>query len=101
MPLLPRTRCSACHTLGPQDGELGGLRSVGPDLLGVTRQRDRQWLARWLKEPDRMLAEQDPLATSLFQQYNKVAMPNLQLGEQDIQALMQYMDDETLRQVKR
>ncbi|WP_317890011.1 c-type cytochrome [Pseudomonas sp. JM0905a] len=101
MPLLPRTRCSACHTLGPQDGELGNLRSVGPDLLGVTRQRDHQWLARWLKEPDRMLAEQDPLATNLFQQYNKVAMPNLQLGEQDIQALMHYMDDETLRQVKR
>ncbi|MDH4870262.1 SCO family protein [Pseudomonas sp. BN515] len=96
-----RTRCSACHTLGPQDGELGDLRSVGPDLLGVTRQRDRQWLARWLKEPDRMLAEQDPLATSLFRQFNQVAMPNLQLGEQDIQALMQYMDDETLRQAKR
>ncbi|MDH4568939.1 c-type cytochrome [Pseudomonas sp. BN414] len=95
---LFRTRCSACHTLGPQDGELGALRGVGPDLLGVTHQRDPKWLTRWLKEPDRMLAEKDPLAVDLFRQYNQVAMPNLQLGEQDIQALMQYMDDETLRQ---
>ncbi|MCO6057676.1 SCO family protein [Pseudomonas sp. MOB-449] len=96
-----RTRCSACHTLGPQDGELGSLRGVGPDLLGVTRQRDWQWLARWLKEPDRMLAEKDPLATELFRQYNQVAMPNLQLSETDIQALLRYLDDETLRQAQR
>jgi protein SCO1/2 len=74
------------------------LRSVGPDLLGVTHQRDAQWLARWLKEPDRMLAEKDPLAVELFRQYNQVAMPNLQLGEQDIQALFQYIGDEEQRQ---
>ncbi|BAN47134.1 SCO family protein [Metapseudomonas resinovorans] len=98
---LFRTRCSACHTLGPQDGELGALRSVGPDLLGVTHQRDRAWLIRWLKEPDRMLAENDPLASELFRQFNQVAMPNLQLGEMDIQALLQYLDDETRRQAQR
>ncbi|MDT4884574.1 hypothetical protein FQZ97_1207290 [compost metagenome] len=98
---LFRIRCSACHTLGPQDGELGALRSVGPDLLGVTHQRDRAWLICWLKEPDRMLAEKDPLASELFRQYNQVAMPNLQLGDLDIQALLQYMDDETLRQAQR
>ncbi|MFZ6048984.1 SCO family protein [Pseudomonas sp. CR3202] len=96
-----RTRCSACHTLGPQDGGLGGLRGVGPDLLGVTRLRDRRWLERWLREPDRMLAEQDPLATELYRQYNQLPMPNLRLTDVDIQALIRYMDDEALRQAQR
>lgn len=34
-----QTRCSSCHTLG--DTEHAGMRSIGPDLLGVTRQRAR------------------------------------------------------------
>ncbi|WP_044875191.1 SCO family protein [Pseudomonas sp. LFM046] len=96
-----RTRCSACHTLGPQDGELGGLRGIGPDLLGVTRLRDPQWLTRWLKEPDVMLAEKDPLAIELYRQYNQVPMPNLRLTDVDIQALIRYLDEETLRQAQR
>lgn len=94
---LFRTRCSACHTLGAARGELSALRSIGPDLLGVTRLRDPAWLARWIKEPDRMLAENDPLASQLFQQYGKVAMPNLRLGDADVAALMDYLEAESQR----
>ena len=52
-----RTRCSSCHTLG--NTEPGMQQGIGPDLLGVTRQRDASWLSRWLKEPDQMLAQKD------------------------------------------
>ncbi|MDT4868393.1 hypothetical protein FQZ97_1033540 [compost metagenome] len=92
-----RTRCSACHTLGAQAGELSALRSIGPDLLGVTRQRDHVWLARWIKEPDRVLAEGDPLAARLFEQYNQVPMPNLRLADPDVNALLGYLEAETDR----
>jgi len=86
--VLFRTRCSSCHQFG-KDG-------VGPDLLAVTRNRDRVWLARWLKEPDKMLAEKDPLAMSLFSQY-KIAMPNMRLTERDIEDIIGYMAAETER----
>src|SRR5262249_45688413 len=46
---LFRTRCLGCHTIGKGD-------VVGPDLAGVMTRRDRAWLARYLTEPDRMLA---------------------------------------------
>lgn len=92
---LFRTRCSSCHTLG--DAEPGATRALGPDLLGVTRQRDEAWLKRWLMEPDRMLAEKDPLAMLLYQQYNQLAMPNMRLGELEVSALLSYLDEETQR----
>ena len=70
---------------------------MGPDLLGVTKRRDRAWLARLLKEPDKMLAERDPIVMELYAKYNNVPMPNLRLSEVEVQALIDYMHDESLR----
>lgn len=95
---LFRTRCAACHSVGPQDGQGIGMRAVGPDLLGVTQRRDRAWLSRWIREPDRMLAEREALAVSLFEQYNRVAMPNLRLNQQDTDNLLEFLEKETQRQ---
>lgn len=82
---LFQTRCAACHTLGHGDG-------VGPDLQGVTTRRDRAWLTRFIATPDRLLAERDPLALALFAQYQEVRMPNLRLGNEDVAALLQYLE---------
>ncbi|MBH3409398.1 SCO family protein [Pseudomonas putida] len=89
-----RTRCSSCHTVGNTDP---GQPGIGPDLLGVTQQRDPSWLIRWLKEPDQMLAEKEPLATLLYEQYNRLAMPNMRLGDTEITALITYLQEETAR----
>jgi len=83
---LYRSRCDACHSLGTEDG-------LGPGLAGVTGKRDRVWLARWLKAPDQMLAEKDPIATQLFERYNRLPMPNLRLSDGDVDALITYMAD--------
>ncbi|MCK1793602.1 SCO family protein [Pseudomonas violetae] len=95
---LFRTRCASCHSLGPQDGQGIGMRSIGPDLIGVTRQRDPAWLSRWIREPDRMLAEQDPIATALFERFEKIPMPNLRLDENSVQAIIDFLGEETERQ---
>ena len=82
------TRCAVCHTIGKG-------KSAGPDLLGVAGNRDLKWLIRWLMEPDVMLKEKDPLATALFEQYNKMPMPNLKLSEQDAIDLIYFMQVES------
>jgi nitrous oxide reductase accessory protein NosL len=74
-----------------------GQRPIGPDLLNVTRNRNPVWLKRWLAEPDKMLAEKDPLAMGLLAQYNNVAMPNMRLNGKDIQALVDYIGEESAR----
>ncbi len=96
-----RTRCSACHTIGVEEGAKAGQRPIGPDLLGVTWKRDRAWLTRWMKEPNRMLEEKDPLAMSMYVEFNKVAMPNMGLTDADIQELFAYIEEESRRVAKK
>jgi protein SCO1/2 len=88
---LFNTRCSSCHSLGGGDG-------VGPDLLGVTKKRDPKWLARWLKDPDKLLAEKDPVAMQLLAEYEELEMPNLGLGDVDVDALIEYLSVDGNRQ---
>lgn len=94
---LFRGRCSACHTIGGGDVLEANQRLVGPDLLGVTQKRERAWLARWLAEPDKMLAAKDPIAMELYAKYNNMPMPNLRLNEREVTALIDYMDTESHR----
>jgi len=87
---LFRTRCAVCHTVGGGD-------DLGPDLLGVTERRDPAWLARWVKEPDKMLAEKDPIAMELLAQYKNLPMPTLGLNDQEVGMVLDYLKAESLR----
>jgi len=80
-----QAQCAACHTIG-------GGPLVGPDLLGVTEIREMDWLTRWLLEPDKMLAEGDPIATEMLAEFNNIAMPNLGLSETDAAAIIAFLD---------
>ncbi len=95
---LFRNRCAVCHTIG--GGEIVrklGKRNFGPDLAGVTEMRDRGWLTRFIAEPDKMLAEKDPLTLELLAQYDNVLMPNLSLNAAEIQALLTHIEEESNR----
>ncbi|MEY8689999.1 MAG: SCO family protein [Leptothrix sp. (in: b-proteobacteria)] len=92
---LFRTRCASCHSVNAGDKSVIGIPKVGPDLQGVVQRRQRAWLVRWLKEPDRMLAEKDPIAMQMFKQYEEIAMPNLRLDAKQIDQLIAFVDEES------
>ena len=81
--------CTGCHTVG------GGKRS-GPDLAGVLERRDLGWLRRWLKNPTEML-ESDSLAQAMLAEFNNTKMPNMRLKDEDIEALLHFIGQETER----
>jgi len=85
---LFQAKCAACHTIG-------GGTLVGPDLQGITARRSRDWLVRWIKEPDKMLAEGDALATQLLQEFNNIPMPNLALTDAQVAAVLTYLESQT------
>jgi copper(I)-binding protein/cytochrome oxidase Cu insertion factor (SCO1/SenC/PrrC family)/cytochrome c2 len=88
-----RTRCASCHSVTGK--ELAG--ALGPDLIGVSQRREKRWLYDWLKAPDQMLNKKDPIAMAMYEQYNKLAMPNMRLNKEEADALLAYIDDETQR----
>jgi mono/diheme cytochrome c family protein len=81
-------KCASCHTVG-------GGQLVGPDLQGVTALRDRDWLIRWISDPNKMLAEGDPIATQMLQEYNNIPMPNMGLSETDVLAVLAYLGSQS------
>lgn len=83
--MLFQSRCAACHSIGGGD-------SIGPDLQGVVQRRDPAWLARFIREPDKVLAEGDPTALELFRKHKQVRMPNLRLGDEEVADLIAYLD---------
>jgi copper(I)-binding protein/cytochrome oxidase Cu insertion factor (SCO1/SenC/PrrC family) len=93
---LFRTRCVTCHTIG--NGEnVAAPELVGPDLLDVTKRREREWLSRWIARPDKMLEEGDPLALGLFAKYNEVPMPNMRMSRVDVEDVLDYISSESRR----
>jgi protein SCO1/2 len=82
------TKCVACHTIG------GGDR-IGPDLAGVTASRERRWLTRYIAAPDRM--REDPIAKALFERFNRIRMPNLNLSEDEAGEILAYVDAQAAR----
>jgi cytochrome oxidase Cu insertion factor (SCO1/SenC/PrrC family) len=86
-----RTRCASCHTVAGNEPE----GALGPDLLGITQRREMTWLLNFLRAPDQMLENKDPIAMALYTKYNNLAMPNARLNKQEAQALIDYFNEET------
>jgi copper(I)-binding protein/cytochrome oxidase Cu insertion factor (SCO1/SenC/PrrC family) len=90
---LFRTRCTSCHSIKGKDP----VGALGPDLLAVTKRRDKQWLFDWLKAPDQMLKKKDPIAMKLYKRYDNLAMPNQRLSQEEATDLLTYIESETNR----
>ena len=91
-----RNMCTSCHVISGGIAKIPNAPQIGPDLFGVGKVRDPQWLTRWLKEPDVMLAEKDPIAVALIEKY-QVVMPNFSLSEVDVKNIIQFIENETYR----
>jgi protein SCO1/2 len=54
--------------------------------------RDRQWLARYIARPGEMVESGDPVATALVSKYRELRMPNLELGEQQVDEVIAFLE---------
>lgn len=77
--------CAACHSIGHDD------KKIGPDLLGVANARNRDWLVRIIQTPEELLRAKDPLATALLEKYNHIIMPDLSLGDEQVEYLIRFL----------
>lgn len=63
-----KQNCASCHTIG-------GGRLVGPDLKDVTKRQQREWLVRFIRDPQAVIGSGDAYAVKLLAEHRNVAMP--------------------------
>lgn len=76
-------KCASCHTIG-------GGKTVGPDLKGVTSQRPHDWLVNFIVAPDKVIASNDPTAAQLVKEYG-IPMPNVGVSQADAEDILAYI----------
>ena len=81
--LFASKNCAECHTIGE------GVE-IGPDLKGVDKIRDIEWLRKMIGEPEKM-EQTDPLAQKLYQEYEELGMPTEALTEEEVEAIIEYI----------
>lgn len=77
-------QCSTCHTIG--GGEL-----TGPDLEGVVAERGRDWVLRFILDPQQVVDSGDPVAKELVDRFDLV-MPALGLDEEQVASLVAFLE---------
>ncbi len=86
-----QTTCFACHTIG-------GGRLVGPDLAGVHDKRSQEWLERFVASSQSMINDGDAEAAALFEEFNRVPMPDSFISEEQIRQVLNYIKSKSSSQ---
>ena len=86
-----QTTCFACHTIG-------GGRLVGPDLAGVHDKRSQEWLERFVASSQSMIKDGDAEAAALFEEFNRVPMPDSFISEEQIRQVLSYIKSQSSSQ---
>lgn len=79
-------RCAACHSIGA--GKL-----VGPDLAGVNDKRPEDWLLKFIKSSQTLVNSGDKTAMALFEEFNKMPMPDQALSNAQIKSVLAHIKE--------
>ncbi|MBL7735369.1 MAG: PQQ-dependent sugar dehydrogenase [Chitinophagaceae bacterium] len=83
---LFRGNCSPCHNF-IQDG-------IGPRLSGVTAVNSAEWIKRFIKDPNAVIASGDERAKKLFEQFHTVMPSFATYPDDDLDAIVAYLHTE-------
>jgi len=81
---LFKKTCAACHTIGQG-------RLVGPDLKNVTEKRSQDWLISFIKSSTKKINSGDADAKAIFDEYNKLLMPDNNYTDAQVLAVLNYI----------
>jgi len=84
--------CTQCHAIGS--------KVVGPDLKGVLSRKDAAWVKSFITNSQKMIKGGDKYAVKLYEEYGKTEMPSHQFGDDELDAIVAYLNDATINYVE-
>jgi cytochrome c551/c552 len=87
--LLFNSRCAACHNVNK--------RLTGPALAGVEDRHSMEWIIHFVQSSQSMVRNGDKEAIALFEQFNKIPMPDhSDLTADHIKGILEFIKAETV-----
>src|SRR5690606_6126250 len=84
---LFKANCTACHKVD--------RKMTGPALAGMSERHSEEWLVKWIKNSQALIASGDETANQIFNEWNKVAMPAFtQFSDDQIKGIIAYVKEE-------
>lgn len=75
--------CSSCHNFQQT--------AIGPNLSGLTREMDSEWIKTFIQNPQAVIESGDPRATQILAEYKAYMPAFLQLKDVELEALLSYL----------
>lgn len=84
---LFKQNCAACHKVQEN--------LIGPALENVYDRREIPWIVSFVQNSQKMIADGDPIANDIFNEYNGVVMTSFDFSEEEVLTIMAYVKDQT------
>ncbi|MEJ5147394.1 c-type cytochrome [Sphingobacterium sp. MYb388] len=88
-----KAKCTSCHKVD--------RKVVGPALKGITETKSEEWLIKWIKNSQALIASGDADAIAIFEEYNKSVMTSFtDLSDDNIKSVLAYIKAESVEKPK-
>ena len=87
-----KQNCTACHLMTK-------ARLVGPGLEGVTDKYEKEWLIKWIRNSQALIASGDERAIAIFEEYDKSVMTSFDFSDEEFSDLLAYLANPPVEEV--
>jgi cytochrome c2 len=79
-----KTICAVCHKTTSE-------RLIGPGLANIHEKRSKEWFNKFVTSSQSMIKSGDADAVKIFEEYNKIIMPDQAFSDVELNALYEYI----------
>ncbi len=81
---LFKTNCAACH-------KTSSKKLIGPGLANIQDKRTKEWFKSFVSASQSLINSGDAEAIKIFEEYNKIPMPDQALSDAELDAVFDYI----------
>ena len=89
---LFKGNCTVCHAIDEV--------IIGPALRDIHERRNQEWIYAFIKNSQKVIKSGDEYAVELYNQYNKTLMTSFDFSDEELNAILTYIKDESSKEVQ-